>query len=200
MADERAEPAHPPEEHDPAIRIVEYDSSWPATFEREATTIKRTLGSVAVRIDHVGSTAVPRMPAKPIIDINVSVRDVEAIDAYRQPLEALGYLFVPDPDPDFRDFHFFGKPATRPRSFHIHVCQVDSLHEKRHLVVRDYLRTNANEAREYASIKRSAAEQYPGDRLAYMAAKGPYIDALEQRAITWYESRKENFGNSQRFQ
>ena len=133
---QNAEPIHPFQDtsYDPAIRIIEYDPSWEETFEREAAVIRGTLGSGAVRVDHVGSTSVLGLLAKPIIDINVSVPDTMAVDSYRRPLEGIGYLFVPVPESP--DFHFFGKPATRPRTYHIHVCAVGSLHERRQIAVR----------------------------------------------------------------
>lgn len=108
-------------EIDPAIRIVDYDPRWPAMFEREALNLRDSLGGFAIRIDHVGSTAVPGLAAKPVIDINVSVRDLRQVDTYRVPLEDLGYLFGPHPESP--DLHFFGKPAERPRTFHVHVCE-----------------------------------------------------------------------------
>ena len=87
-----------------------------------------------MRVDHVGSTSVSGLCAKPIIDVNVSVLDVAAVDSYRRPLEEIGYLFVPVPES--QDFHFFGKPATRPRIYHVHVCEAGSLHERGQLGVR----------------------------------------------------------------
>ena len=181
-----AGPLHPSQDtsYDPAVRIVEYDPSWEGKFEREAAAIRRALDSVAVRVDHVGSTSVPRLSAKPIIDINVSVPDITAFGSYRRPLERIGYLFVPDPD--CPDFHFFGKPAARPRIYHIHVCEAGSPHERRQLAVRDYLRTHPEEAVAHGTVKKAIAERHPGDRLGYIAEKDPYVEALVRRALVWY--------------
>ncbi len=180
------EPLHPSQDtsYDPAIRIVEHDPSWEEKFGREAAAIRGALGSVAVRVDHVGSTAVPGLSAKPIIDINVSVPDVTAVDSYRRPLEGIGYLFVPDPESP--DLHFFGKPTTRPRTYHIHVCQEGSLHERRQLAVRDFLRAHPREVAAYGAVKQAIAERHPGDRLGYIAEKDPYVEALVRRALAWY--------------
>ncbi len=117
------EPLHPSQDtsYDPAIRIVEYDPSWEGKFEREAAAIRSALGSVAVRVDHVGSTSVPGLSAKPIIDINVSVPDIMAVDSYRRPLESIGYLFVPVPESP--DFHCFGKPAHQHGLSHRSSCR-----------------------------------------------------------------------------
>ena len=167
--------------YDPAVRIVLHDPRWQEKFECEAAAVRGALGSVAQRVDHVGSTSVPGLPAKPIVDINVSVPDIMAVDSYRGPLERIGYLFVPVPESP--DFHFFGKPAARPRTFHIHVCETGSLHERRQLAVRDYLRTHPEEAAAYGAVKRAIAERHPGDRPRYIAEKDPYVEALERRAL-----------------
>jgi GrpB-like predicted nucleotidyltransferase (UPF0157 family) len=182
-ADTSARAPDPDDSHDPAIRIVRYDPAWPAMFEREAAAIRSALGSVAVRVDHVGSTAVPGLDAKPIIDIQVSVASMEPVDAYRRPLEGLGYLYVLHPD--FPDFPFLGKPAARPRTHHIHICEAGGPHERRHLAVRDFLRAHPEEVAAYAAFKRVIAGRCPGDRLAYMARKDRYVVDLERRALDW---------------
>jgi GrpB-like predicted nucleotidyltransferase (UPF0157 family) len=100
---------HPPQsgqvqagrdEADPAVRMVDADPTWPARFAAEAARISAALGSVALRVDHVGSTAVPGLAAKPIIDIQISVAQVQPMDPYRPALEGLGYRHTPYPDPD----------------------------------------------------------------------------------------------------
>ena len=154
---------------DPAISVVPYDVEWVGEFEREAAAIRSGLGEAAVRIEHVGSTAVPGLPAKAIIDIQVSVRDVRDFDSFVRPLERLGYLFAPDPDSP--DYHFFGKPRERPRRYHVHVCAAGSGEEMRHLVVRDFLRSHPDEIARYADFKRDRARRSHHDRLAYIEGK-----------------------------
>jgi GrpB-like predicted nucleotidyltransferase (UPF0157 family) len=105
------------------------------------------------------------------------------VDAYRRPLEGLGYLYVLHPD--FPDFPFLGRPAARPRTHHIHICAAGGPHERRHLAVRDFLRAHPEEVAAYAAFKRVIAEQHPGDRLAYMAGKDRYVVDLERRALDW---------------
>jgi GrpB-like predicted nucleotidyltransferase (UPF0157 family) len=138
---------------------------------------------VAVRLEHVGSTAVPGLAAKPVVDLQLSVPAIVARDDYVGPLERLGYLFAPDPD--WPDYHFFGKPPERPRSIHLHICQAGSAHEFRHLAVRDYLRAHGDERAAYAALKRRLIAAQPGDRLAYIAGKEAYVDDLEVRAVAW---------------
>jgi GrpB-like predicted nucleotidyltransferase (UPF0157 family) len=172
---------------DPAITISPYDEDWPRKFEREAAAIQSELGGAVLRIDHVGSTAVPRLDAKPIIDIQVAVEDVRDLGAFVPGFERLGYLFAPDPDSP--DLHFFAKPVERPRQFHVHVCTAGGEEEARHLAVRDFLRSRDEEAARYADRKLELAARTPCDRLAYMEAKAPYMSDLERRAIAWYVYR-----------
>lgn len=154
---------------------------WPSWTE----SARRSDGP-ATRLDHVGSTAVPGLAAKPILDLQVSVAALEPKRRYVEPLERLGYLFVPDPDSP--DFHFFAKPPERPRTHHLHVCESGSDHEHRHLAVRDFLRAHPDEAKRYAAIKRDLSKRHPRDRLAYIERKTPYVEALEARARAWPEA------------
>ena len=168
---------------DPAVRIVPYDPAWPLLARAELLRVAEALGDVAVRLEHMGSTAVPGLAAKPIVDLQVSVGAVERRDRYVAPLEGLGYLFVPAPRSP--EWHFFAKPPERPRTYHLHVCKVGSEHELRHLAVRDFLRAHADEAARYAALKREAAARHPQDRLGYIEAKEEYVIALEARATAW---------------
>jgi GrpB-like predicted nucleotidyltransferase (UPF0157 family) len=171
------------ERFDPAVRIVEYDPAWAEMAAVEIARIGDAVGEAAVRIDHVGSTAVPGMAAKPIVDLQLAVADVDARSLYVEQLEGLGYLFAFDPASP--DFHFFGLPATRPRTHHLHVCAAGSEDERRHLAVRDYLRAHPDEVAAYAELKRSLVACAPGDRLAYIEGKDAYVAALEGRALAW---------------
>jgi GrpB-like predicted nucleotidyltransferase (UPF0157 family) len=142
---------------------------------------------VAVRVEHVGSTAVPGLVAKPILDLQLSVDAVDARERYVEPLERLGYLFVPAPESP--DHHFFAKPPQRPRTHHLHVCQARTEHELRHVAVRDLLRASPDEAARYAALKRRLVARHPQDRLAYIDGKDEYVRALEQRALAWARGR-----------
>lgn len=174
-------------ERDPAVRIVDYDPGWPEEAGRELERVGEALGDVAVRLDHVGSTSVPGLAAKPIIDLQASVAALQPQAAYVEPLEAIGYLFVPFATAP--EYHFFGKPPERPRTHHLHVCLAGSFEELRHLAVRDYLRTHPDEAARYEGVKRESARRHPEDRLAYMEGKEAIVMDLERRALAWVESR-----------
>jgi GrpB-like predicted nucleotidyltransferase (UPF0157 family) len=168
---------------DPAVRIVDHDSAWPVLAERELRRIKDAVGDVAVRLEHVGSTAVPGLAAKPIIDLQLSVGAIEPRERYVVPLAGLGYLFAPAPESP--DYHFFARPPQRPRTHHLHVCETGSEHELRHVAVRDFLRSHPDEAARYAALKREVVARHPQDRLAYIEGKDEYVTALERRAVGW---------------
>lgn len=171
---------------DPSYEIDEHDPAWADAAQAELARIGQALGPVAVRLEHVGSTAVPGLAAKPIVDLQLSVAAIGEQDRYVGALEELGYLFVTDPQSP--DYHLFAIPPARPRRCHLHVCEAGSLHELRHVAVRDYLRTHPDERAAYAALKRELAAQHPHDRLAYIAGKDAHVQALEQRALAWGRS------------
>ena len=171
---------------DPAVRIVGHDAAWEHLAAAELRRVADALGVVAVRLEHVGSTAVPGLAAKPILDLQVSVAAMEPRARYVGPLEGLGYLYAPDPASTSR--RFFARPPERPRSHHLHVCEAGGEVEFRHLAVRDFLRTHPDEAGRYAALKQEVAERHPGDRLAYIAGKERYVVDLQARAVAWARS------------
>lgn len=161
------------------IAVVPYDPSWPAQFEVWRSRLSAALGPSALRIDHVGSTAVPGLAAKPIIDIQVSLDDPEAEADYLSAVEGTG-LQLRAREPGHR---YFRPPPDRPRDVHVHVCAAGSAWERDHLLFRDYLRAHPTVRNAYADLKRTLAERYPGDRLAYTDAKSAFIlDTLEAAA------------------
>lgn len=172
---------------DPAITAVDYDPQWAEMFEIEKGRLTEALGDVAARIEHIGSTAVSGLAAKPIIDIDVYVRAIEPMAPYREPLEALGYVFQFDPETP--DLHFFGYPARRPRLFHVHVAELGGQYMQSDLAVRDFLRTHPDVAAEYARLKRALTAQHLGDRDAYIAGKAQFMSELQARALRWAQDR-----------
>ncbi len=168
------------ERWDPAIGIVEHRPQWAAEAQAELARVAAALGPLVVRLEHIGSTSVPGLAAKPILDLQVSVQDTADPAGFIEPLERLGYLYAPSPG-----FEFFALPPERPRTHHLHVCQAGSDHEHRHLAVRDFLRAHPDEAAAYEAVKRDVAARHPEDRLAYMAGKHDHVVALERRALAW---------------
>jgi GrpB-like predicted nucleotidyltransferase (UPF0157 family) len=175
--------------YDPAYVIVDYDPRWPALYEQEQMRLLAALGAQVTRMEHVGSTSVPGLAAKPIVDIEIQVRQLEPMDPYRAPLEALGYHFTFDPD--MPDLHFFGCPAERPRRFHLHISQDGSPHFGRVVAVRDYLRAHSDEAAAYAAEKRRVSAAHAGDSSAYYRGKFDFVVALERRALAWAAGRRD---------
>ncbi|MFC6161242.1 GrpB family protein [Kribbella jiaozuonensis] len=167
------------------IRIDSYDPAWANRFTELGLSLRSALGDVAVRIDHIGSTAVPGLAAKPIIDIQISVSSLEPVEPFRMPLEALGYVYRPD-NPE-RTKRYFREPPGTPRT-HIHVRKLGSFSQQFPLLLRDYLRTHPEELPPYETLKRSLAAQHPDDRTAYTNAKLPWFWQTIQRADTWSQA------------
>ena len=164
------------------IEVVPYDGEWPRLFRDLGAKLRAALGDTALRIDHIGSTAVPGLAAKPIIDVQISVPALEPVDPYRLPLEALGFVFRAD-NPELTKRYFREPPGSRRT--HIHVRRAGSWAEQFALLFRDYIRVHAEDARLYADLKRELAQQYADDRRAYTEAKGPFIWEAMQRADRW---------------
>jgi GrpB-like predicted nucleotidyltransferase (UPF0157 family) len=166
------------------ILVIPYDPRWPVLFAQQAADLRAALGQTALRIDHIGSTAIPGLHAKPIIDIQISVTDFEPVERYQLPLESLGYVFRAD-NPD-RAKRYFREPAGRRRT-HIHVRRAGSFGEQFALLFRDYLRVNHEVAAQYGELKLELARRYPRveDRATYTEAKSPFIWNVMARADAW---------------
>ena len=169
------------------IEIVPYDSGWPALFESETAGIRKAMGGAVRRIEHVGSTSVPGLAAKPVIDIQVSVASLETMPAFTEMLAQLGYSQVPLGSFDLV-YPFFQKPAGRPSTHHVHLCVLGSEQERRHLAFRDYLRSHPEIAIEYVEIKRSLAAAHDGatleSRERYSLAKTRFVNSVLAQALS----------------
>jgi GrpB-like predicted nucleotidyltransferase (UPF0157 family) len=164
------------------IIIVPYDAEWAQVFSHLGDELRQALGDVAKRIDHIGSTSVVGLDAKPIIDIQISIASFELLDAYLTPLTQLGYVFRPD-NSDLAK-RYFREPVGKRRT-HIHVRRLGSWSEQFALLFRDYLRTYPDEAKHYAALKYNLASQYGEDREGYTEAKSPFIWEIMRRADAW---------------
>jgi GrpB-like predicted nucleotidyltransferase (UPF0157 family) len=168
------------------IEVVPYDPDWPGAFEAEAARLRTALKTLALRIDHHGSTAIPGLGAKPIIDIQVSVAALQPLSAYGAKLEALGYIHVPHPDDSFCPF--FHRPSQWPHSHHVHVVKKGGREERRTLAFRDYLRDHRDVAREYEDLKRAVAAQIvgadPESQERYAVAKADFIERVVGLAVS----------------
>jgi GrpB-like predicted nucleotidyltransferase (UPF0157 family) len=139
------------------------------------------LGDLAVRVDHVGSTSVPGLAAKPIIDIQTSVSQMVPRDAYVQPLRSLGYLWTLDPWSD--EHEYFSRNENGDRAYQIHVCQAEGTWERRHLAFRDWLRIHPDDVAAYSALKRRLSTQHPNDIMSYVDSKTEFIRSVEARAL-----------------
>lgn len=167
------------------LEIAPYDPKWPILFAAERDRIAAALGALALRIDHNGSTSVPGLAAKPIIDIQISVRSLQPIEAYAIRLAQLEYVHVPHPDDSFCPF--FHRPAAWPHTHHVHVVQTGGAEERRTLAFRDYLREHPVVARQYEELKRGLAPQHNAadfsSRQAYADAKTSFVSSVTERAV-----------------
>ncbi|MAS37042.1 MAG: hypothetical protein CL610_23785 [Anaerolineaceae bacterium] len=164
------------------IEIVPYRPHWPDDFSRHAQPLRAALGPLALRIDHVGSTAIPGADAKPIIDIQISVAAFEPFAPIRLPIQSLGYVWRAD-NPDLTKRYFREAPGT-PR-VHIHVRRAGSWSEQFALLFRDYMRQHPDDVALYATLKYQLARQHGDNREAYTEAKGPLIWQIMVRANAW---------------
>ena len=163
-----------------AYEIEDHDPAWSTVFEAEAARIRHALGDLAVRVEHVGSTSVPGLQAKPVIDIQISVDSLVPRTAFVEALASLGYTF--QVDPTTAEHELFKKDIEGERRFQLHVCAVGGEWERRHLAFRDWLREHPDDAAAYAELKRRLAERHPRDLYTYAEAKGPFIEGIVERA------------------
>ncbi len=175
------------------VVIEEYDAGWPTLFERERALIMATCGEGAFAgFEHVGSTAVPGLAAKPVIDIMPGLRWIDEADALIAPLASIGYVHTPEDNDDIPEWRYFRKFVNGVRTFHMHMVVVGSEFWVRHLLFRDYLRAFPAIADEYAALKRRLAEEYNAAATAessvndgYTDYKTEFVTAVERRAREW---------------
>jgi GrpB-like predicted nucleotidyltransferase (UPF0157 family) len=170
------------------IRILDYDPRWPQRFAQWRELLQARLGDTAVRIEHVGSTSVPGLAAKPIVDIQISVADLDDETRYVPPLEAAGVQLR-----SRDDWHRYFRPFPRhPREVHVHVCAAGSEWEREHLLFRDYLRSHPEPRDRYAAAKRHAAAVWADDGWAFTDAKTEVILGILDEAEQWAASGSEH--------
>jgi GrpB-like predicted nucleotidyltransferase (UPF0157 family) len=165
------------------ITVVPYDPRWSDLFQKEADELVAILGEEVMAIHHIGSTAIPGIYAKPIIDVLVEVRDIERIDAFNPEMAKRGYL--PRGEFGIRGRRYFIKGTEESRTHHIHVFQTGNPEFERHLAFRDYLRVHPDEAQAYSRLKQDLARRFPRDADSYMDGKNDWIKETERKAKAW---------------
>ncbi|WP_462412108.1 GrpB family protein [Neobacillus sp. Marseille-QA0830] len=170
------------------VEVVPYRSEWVELFQKESQRIKSIFVSHEVIIHHIGSTSVPGLSAKPIIDLLAEVRDITIFDEAIPILEAEGYIAKGENGIPGRRFFIKNNPGGE-RLYHLHAFQTGSLEVHRHLLFRDYLRQHPEDANRYAEVKMTGAKQFPNDIDSYINYKESIIKEIEKSTIEWGKAR-----------
>jgi GrpB-like predicted nucleotidyltransferase (UPF0157 family) len=165
------------------IEVLDHDPAWTAMFERERARVQDALGPIVVTIEHVGSTSVPGLAAKPIIDLLVGVRSLpEARSWCVEPLQALRYRHMAEYEAWLPNEMLFRKGPPGPWTHHVHLMEPSCSRWEEFTLVRDYLRRHEEVAGAYADLKRALALVFEDDIAGYRTAKAPFIEAVIARA------------------
>jgi GrpB-like predicted nucleotidyltransferase (UPF0157 family) len=163
------------------VEVVPHNPSWQSAFAAESKQVAIAIGINTIAIHHIGSTAIPSIHAKPIIDMLIAVEDIAKVDEQNALMQALGYLAM-------GEFGITGRRFFRKdnefgiRTHHIHIFEIGSAQIDRHLAFRDYLRVHIEEAQRYSELKQHLAQQYPDDIQGYMDGKDEFIKAIDRTA------------------
>ncbi|MDI3234235.1 GrpB family protein [Exiguobacterium antarcticum] len=165
------------------VIVIPYQTSWADEFEQEAVRLRTVFGERLLAVHHIGSTSVPGLSAKPILDILPVVDSLDGIEAFDAALEAIGY----EAKGEFgmRGRRYYRKGGDN-RTHHVHLYAVGNPEIARHVVFRDYLREHPQEVEAYSEIKEQLANQYPEDIDAYIVGKDTFVKEMEQRALVWW--------------
>jgi GrpB-like predicted nucleotidyltransferase (UPF0157 family) len=164
------------------VEISPYSPMWPAVFEIERERLLQIFGADAVAIEHIGSTAVPGLAAKPVIDVLLGAPVLAIVEREMPQLAADGYRYVPEFEKAFPERRYFVKPDGQPGHFHLHAVVMGSIFWREHLAFRDALRGDAALAEEYLRLKRRLATRHPNGRAAYTDAKATFIRSVVDRS------------------
>lgn len=164
------------------IEIVSYNNEWPIQFLNEAEHIQNIFQDNFSGIYHIGSTAIPNMPAKPTIDILLEVKDIDQVDSLNDEMAKFGYEAWGEYNIPGRRFFVKGE---NKRTHHVHAFHAGSREIMRHLHFRDYLIAHPNTAEEYANLKIDLARRFAHNRRAYVLGKQDFVKTLEEKAVAW---------------
>lgn len=167
----------------PVARVVDHDPRWPRLYEEERARILVAIGPWVAGIEHVGSTAVRGLAAKPIIDVLVGIRALADAVHCIPHLQAIGYEYVPEYEKELPERRYFRKGPVENRTHHLHLVEKGGEFWTSHLRFRDYLRDHPEAVRDYDALKRSLAAKYENDRDAYTESKAEFIRAILRVAV-----------------
>jgi GrpB-like predicted nucleotidyltransferase (UPF0157 family) len=170
------------------VEVAAYDAKWAELYEAEAERLRGVFGNLLVEILHIGSTAVPGLAAKPVIDIMPLVTAIEQVDALNPAMEKLDYL--PKGEAGIRGRRLFIKPSDVVRTHHVHVFQWGDPEGIRHLAFREFLKVHPELVEEYGNLKTRLAQQFPFDIHAYMDGKDEWVQRVEKQAVIWYAQQQ----------
>lgn len=162
------------------VVVVDYDRNWPAVFRDERDLILSTCGAAVLEIEHIGSTAIPKQKAKPIIDMMVAVKTLDSTRPLIELLNSLEYQIV---ETGMYARIFLRKPAVAiVQFFHLHIVEMSSWCNRKERIMRDYLCAHPNDVEAYGYFKETLATRYPDDSLEYTKAKTEFIQKLMNKA------------------
>ena len=164
-------------------QIVDYDPNWVHQFKKESFLLKSIFGEIALNIDHIGSTAIPGIKAKPIIDILITTNNINMIDSFDDQMEQLGYVIGGEFGLPGRRFYCKGDEAHC--HFHVHIYEAAHPSVDTYLLFRDYMMAHPNDAKAYESLKTDLATKYPNNRTLYTQSKGDFINQIFKKATLW---------------
>lgn len=153
------------------VRLEKYSPEWKMLYEKEEKLLRDSVGEYIIDIQHIGSTSIPDIVAKPIIDIGIAIANFEEWQRLIEPIQNLGYKYKGENGIPRR--HYFVKGD--PRTHHLHILEINSDEWKKHITFRDSLRKNKELADEYTRIKTELAEKFRNDRLAYTEGKTDFV-------------------------
>jgi GrpB-like predicted nucleotidyltransferase (UPF0157 family) len=166
------------------VEVVPHDSTWRDTFETEAKFVSNALSKNVVAVHHIGSTAIPNIYAKPIIDLLIEVKDITDVDGQSSAMQSLGYELMGEFGIPGRRF-FLKNNQQGVRTYHIHVFAIGSAQVERHLAFRDYMIAHPEDAQKYSQLKRELAAKHPQNIDGYMDNKDEFIKEIDQKAAQW---------------
>ena len=173
------------------VKVVPHNPQWKKAFDTESQQIAAIIAKNLVFIHHIGSTAIPKIYAKPIIDFLVEVHNINLVDRQTSEMEKLGYEAM-------GEFGLVGRRYFRKesslgiRTHHVHIYETNSPEILRHLAFRDYMNAHPQDAEQYSQLKQKLAQQYPNDIESYMDGKDKFVKEMERKAIQW---QTEGFDN-----
>lgn len=173
------------------VIIEPYNKNWRKMFAHEKAKILSVIGDKNIIVEHIGSTAIPNLSAKPIIDIMVGVKDLMTIDSHIQQLETIGYEYIPQLEDSFPYRRYLHKGPNLPnKHYHLHMVEIGSDFWQKQLFFRDYLRSHTNALNTYQRLKKHLAKKYQSDIYNYCDAKSNFIQKILAKGLIYRNSKK----------